>query len=51
MTAVVVNVQQGKLKGRTGTDYVGRTFYLFQGIHYAKPPIGELRFKVKRIAN
>lgn len=46
MTAVVVNIEQGRLKGRTRTDYAGKTFYSFQGIPYAKPPLGELRFKV-----
>lgn len=47
MTEVLVNVHQGSLKGKIGIDYAGRTFYSFQGIPYAKPPLGELRFKVK----
>lgn len=46
MNELEVVVQQGKLKGKTGTDYSGNTFYSFQGIPYAKPPTGNLRFKV-----
>lgn len=46
MAEAVVYVKQGKLKGKTGIDYAGRSFYSFQGIPYAKPPLGELRFKV-----
>lgn len=45
----VVTVQQGKLKGKTGTDYCGGKYFSFQGIPYAKPPLGELRFKVRTI--
>lgn len=47
MSAVIVDVKQGTLKGRTGIDYAGKTYYSFQGIPYAKPPVGKLRFKVK----
>lgn len=46
MSNIIVEVQQGKLKGTTGQDYHGGTFYRFMGIPYAKPPKGELRFKV-----
>lgn len=41
-----MSVKQGKLKGKSGIDYEGKTFYSFQGILYARPPIGKLRFKV-----
>lgn len=51
MVDTIVGVQQGKLQGKTGTDYAGRVFYSFQGIPYAKPPLGELRFKVILLEN
>lgn len=47
MAQVTVTVEQGKLKGRTGIDFTGKPFYIFQGIPYAKPPVGSLRFKVR----
>lgn len=43
---VIINIDQGCLKGKTGQDYNGRRYHSFLGIPYAKPPIGELRFKV-----
>lgn len=49
MTEPVVQIQQGKLKGRIAQDYKGNNYYSFQGIPYAKPPIGELRFKVSTL--
>ncbi|KAI4468859.1 carboxylesterase [Holotrichia oblita] len=42
---VIINIDQGCLKGKTGQDYNGRKYHSFLGIPYAKPPIGELRFK------
>ncbi|KAK9746435.1 Carboxylesterase family [Popillia japonica] len=42
---VIINIDQGCLKGKTGQDYNGRRYHSFLGIPYAKPPIGELRFK------
>jgi carboxylesterase type B len=47
MTEPIVSVEQGKLKGKISTNIRHGKFYSFQGIPYAKPPIGELRFKVK----
>lgn len=46
MVEVIVKVQQGILEGKIATDYDGNTFYAFQSIPYAKPPLGKLRFKV-----
>jgi carboxylesterase type B len=43
-----VFVAQGALKGRTVTTTAGITYYSFQGIPYAKPPVGPLRFQVRR---
>lgn len=45
MTDILVDVEQGKIKGTTGLDYHGGSFYKFLGIPYAKAPIGDLRFK------
>lgn len=44
--APVVSVEQGQLQGRVVNSPSGKAFYSFQGIPYAKPPLGSLRFKV-----
>ncbi|XP_068084823.1 juvenile hormone esterase [Anabrus simplex] len=41
----IVNVLQGPLKGRKVTPEGLAPYYSFEGIPYAKPPLGELRFK------
>ncbi|KAF5299073.1 hypothetical protein FQR65_LT09431 [Abscondita terminalis] len=41
----VVTIENGSLQGKIKTDYEGNTYYSFQGIPYAKPPVGDLRFK------
>lgn len=43
----IVTVVQGKLKGKTAVDHRGGQYYSFQGIPYAKAPVGTLRFKVR----
>uniref|UniRef100_V5GUX3 Esterase n=1 Tax=Anoplophora glabripennis TaxID=217634 RepID=V5GUX3_ANOGL len=45
MSDCVVNVREGKVRGKISTDFEGNHFYSFQGIPYAKPPLGNLRFK------
>lgn len=44
--ASVVSIEQGQLKGKIALDYCGEKYFSFQGIPYAKPPLGNLRFKV-----
>ncbi|XP_065225804.1 esterase FE4-like [Planococcus citri] len=44
--SLIVEVNQGKLQGAENKSKLsGNTYYTFAGIPYAKPPIGELRFK------
>ncbi|XP_074042064.1 juvenile hormone esterase isoform X2 [Leptinotarsa decemlineata] len=45
MAEPLVSVREGKLLGSVKSDLNGKTFFSFQGIPYAKPPLGELRFK------
>lgn len=42
----VISINQGQLRGKIVNVGDGRTYYSFQGIPYAKPPLGEFRFKV-----
>lgn len=41
-----VNISQGKLKGGEVTTENGFKYYEYLQIPYAKPPMGDLRFKV-----
>jgi hypothetical protein len=43
-----VTVKQGELQGHYLTSRKGRRFAGFQGVPYAKPPLGEMRFRVSR---
>lgn len=45
-TGPLINVHEGQLKGKQYLSRNGRNFFAFQGIPYAKPPVGQLRFKV-----
>uniref|UniRef100_A0A0P4WCJ5 Carboxylic ester hydrolase n=1 Tax=Scylla olivacea TaxID=85551 RepID=A0A0P4WCJ5_SCYOL len=42
---LVVSTEDGKISGFREYSTKGRAFYSFQGIPYAKPPVGQLRFK------
>lgn len=46
-----VKIADGVLKGKTLKSRDGRNFYSYTAIPFAKPPIGELRFKVTIILN
>ncbi|XP_063220688.1 esterase E4-like isoform X7 [Bacillus rossius redtenbacheri] len=46
-----VEVAQGYLRGRKVTsEETGGVFYSFQGVPYARPPVGDLRFQAPREA-
>ncbi|CAH0550117.1 unnamed protein product [Brassicogethes aeneus] len=45
MSGFIVDTADGKVKGKVCDDYLGGKFFGFYGIPYAKPPIGDLRFK------
>ncbi|XP_049771626.1 esterase FE4-like [Schistocerca cancellata] len=42
---VTVNIQEGTLRGELSQTYTGNPIYRFQGIPYAEPPVGDLRFQ------
>lgn len=42
----IVQTMYGPVQGRPRTGVRDVAFYSFQGIPYAQPPVGELRFKV-----
>lgn len=44
--AIVVNTKKGPVKGFKTASSFDYQYYTFQGIPYAKPPTGDLRFKV-----
>ncbi|XP_044740780.1 juvenile hormone esterase-like [Chrysoperla carnea] len=43
--SVIAETKQGKLRGRIDLNYWNEPFFTFEGVPYAKPPVGELRFK------
>ncbi|KAJ8881417.1 hypothetical protein PR048_017898 [Dryococelus australis] len=42
---VIVDIRQGRLRGKKVVSAAGGEYYSFQGIPYAKPPLGNLRFR------
>ncbi|VVC41617.1 Carboxylesterase type B, conserved site,Carboxylesterase, type B,Carboxylesterase type B [Cinara cedri] len=44
-TGPLINIHYGQLKGKNYVSRSGRNYFAFQGIPYAKPPVGNLRFK------
>uniref|UniRef100_A0A2S2Q259 Carboxylic ester hydrolase n=1 Tax=Sipha flava TaxID=143950 RepID=A0A2S2Q259_9HEMI len=40
-----VEIDSGFVSGKLSKTWKGRSFYSFEGIPYATPPVGELRFK------
>lgn len=44
-TGPSVTIHQGQLRGKHYLSRSGRDYFAFQGIPYAKPPVGDLRFK------
>ncbi|KAF0738975.1 Carboxylic ester hydrolase, partial [Aphis craccivora] len=47
----ILNLNQGKIQGSIFKSRNGREFQAFQGIPYAKPPIGDLRLQDPEKAN
>lgn len=51
MSSPIIQLEQGKLKGKIKVASNNIHYYAFKGIPYAKPPIGELRFAVSTLEN
>lgn len=45
----VIEIEDGFVSGTLSKTWKGRTIYKFEGIPYATPPVGELRFQVTYI--
>lgn len=47
---LVVQTSYGPVKGHSFiSSWTKQTVYAFQGIRYAAPPVGDLRFKVQSV--
>ncbi|XP_049774566.1 esterase FE4-like [Schistocerca cancellata] len=42
---LTVDTEEGTLRGQMGETYTGKPMYRFEGIPYAEPPVGDLRFQ------
>ncbi|XP_044740781.1 juvenile hormone esterase-like [Chrysoperla carnea] len=42
---VIAETEQGKLRGRIDFNYWNEPFFSFEGVQFAQPPLGDLRFK------
>ncbi|CAG9864100.1 unnamed protein product [Phyllotreta striolata] len=48
-TPAILEIPQGKMQGDFRESYGGRIYTAFEGIPYAKPPVGDLRFAQPQI--
>lgn len=44
----MVTISNGQVRGRVAKTFKNTTFYAFQEIPYATPPVGNLRFQVRK---
>jgi hypothetical protein len=47
-TLPLVTTVHGVLRGSVIQSRLGRPIYSFRGVRFAQPPVGNLRFKVRR---
>jgi carboxylesterase type B len=45
----IAHTEYGSVRGKRTTSALGKEHISFLGIPYAKPPVGELRFKVSAV--
>lgn len=45
-TSPIVQTHLGGIKGRYKDSYAGKKYEAYEGIPYAKPPVGKRRFQV-----
>lgn len=52
-TSTLVNISEGTVQGKelTASSFSRKKYFAFQGIPYAQPPVGNLRFKVNFLIN
>lgn len=52
-TSTLVNISEGTVQGKelTAGSFSRKKYFAFQGIPYAQPPVGNLRFKVSFLSN
>ena len=47
----MVELPNGQISGRDATTAENIPYYIFEGVPYAAPPVGELRFKVRKLCD